>query len=108
MAINELLIAKSGDRYYFGSMEPKRNKFWYLNGMAKGFSAFAFRISLVFAVIGVGFEVYELFGAKWFYVYVFAAIAVRLHFDLAWIEKNHPNEDGVQEDEKPENPFRKR
>ena len=89
-------------------MEPKRNKFWHLHGLAGGFAAFAFRIMLVFAVIGVGVEVYQWLGTKWFYVYVFAAIAVRLHFDLAWIEKNHPHGEEEPEEKKPENPFRKR
>ncbi len=86
-------------------MEPKRNKFWHLNGIAAGFAAFAFRIFVLFAVIGAGVEIYNLLGVKWFYVYVFAAIAVRLHFDLAWIERNHPRQDDKEEEE---NPFRKR
>lgn len=89
-------------------MEPKRDIDWHLHGLAIGLVVFVLRITLVFAVIGSGYAVYEWFGGKWFFVFLFAVIAARLHFDLAWIERNHPRKDDASIRQESENPFRKR
>jgi len=89
-------------------MEPKRDIHWHLHGFALGLVSFVFRIFLVFAVIGSGYAIYEWFGGRWFFVFLFAVIAARLHFDLAWIEKHHPRQEDLPVKQKPENPFRKR
>jgi hypothetical protein len=89
-------------------MEPKHDIHWHLHGLALGLALFVFRISLVFAVIGAGYAIYEWFGGKWFFVYLFAVIAARLHFDLAWIERTHPRKEDMPAKQEQENPFRKR
>lgn len=78
-------------------------------GILYGVAILALRLALIFAVIGAGYAVHEQLGARWFHVFVFLAIAVRLHLELRWIEKNVPP--GVHPPEKPDpkdNPFRKR
>lgn len=78
-------------------------------GVASVAAILALRLVLLFAVIGSGWAVYEHFGSRWFHVFVFLAIAVRLHLEIRWIEKHVPP--GIHpehEARRREHPFRKR
>ena len=90
-------------------MQQKKSPNWHIADIAVGFTAMAIRLLVLFAVIGLGYLVYIQLGPKWFHVYIFAAIATRLHFELVWIERYY-DENPVESDgdDRPENPFRKR
>lgn len=92
-------------------MQPKRGLIWHLGGVLRGFGGLAFRLALLFAVIGAGYETYILFGKSWFYVFIFAVLAARLHFELRLIERTEfPDDkpDRRKDDDGPDHPFRKR
>ena len=77
-----------------------------LNGVVITVIAMAARLVVLFALIGLAYAIYMHFGAKWFYVFIFAAIAVRLHLELTWIERHFEQRDSKSAEEP--NPFRKR
>ena len=77
-----------------------------LNGVVITVIAMAARLVVLFALIGLAYAIYMHFGAKWFYVFIFAAIAVRLHLELTWIERHFEQRDSKPAEEP--NPFRKR
>ena len=84
---------------------------WHLNDVAVSIIAMVIRLVVLFAVIGIAYAVYASLGAGWFYVFVFAAIAVRLHLELSWIERHFAeaeDADSRSKDEPKPNPFRKR
>ncbi|MEC9342718.1 MAG: hypothetical protein VYD64_02615 [Pseudomonadota bacterium] len=62
----------------------------YGAGIVTGFLVLALRLALVFAVMGAGFFVHESLGVEWFRVYVFAALAAGLHFELRRIDREFP------------------
>jgi hypothetical protein len=84
----------------------KRPHGWELNGVVITVIAMAARLVVLFALIGLAYAIYMHFGAKWFYVFIFAAIAVRLHLELTWIERHFEQRDSKSAEEP--NPFRKR
>ena len=101
--------------FYFGCMKPRRppdwhGPDWHGKEIANGFLVLAVRVAAVFAIIGLGYSVYELFGMGWFHVFVFAAIAFRLHWELRQIERMDFNEEDERREaeEEASHPFRKR
>ena len=89
-------------------MRPKWNGESPATGIAIGFAILFLRLVAVFAVIGAGAGIWHWLGSDWFYVYVAAMIALRIHLELRWIERM-PDEalDGSQEQGRA-HPFRKR
>jgi hypothetical protein len=87
-------------------MHRKRSFGWHLNGLVIGTIAMAMRLIVLFAVIGLAYAIFMHFGARWFYVFIFAAMAFRLHLELSWIERHFSEQEEARE-QKP-NPFRKR
>ncbi len=65
-------------------------------GIGKGFAGLALRTAAAFVVMGFGYFVLQQFGGKGLAVLIALVIAVRLHFELAWIEKNIPPGDTGQ------------
>jgi len=59
-------------------------------GIVTGVAILGLRLALIFAVMGAGYYVHEHFGLEWFKVYVFAAIAAGLHFELKRIDREFP------------------
>ena len=82
------------------------------NAFVTGIVAMALRIAVLFMVFGAGYWIFIHFGQKWFYVFIFATLALRLHFELAWIERNYPPGEKISEKGRgeggPSHPFRKR
>ena len=76
------------------------------NGIVISIIAMTARLVVLFTLIGVAYAIFTHFGAKWFYVFIFAAIAVRLHLELSWIERHFDAREARQKEEP--NPFRKR
>lgn len=52
--------------------------------------AIGLRLGATFAVIFAGYYVYEWFGGNWFRVFVFATLALCLHFEIRRIERDFP------------------
>lgn len=88
-------------------MRGQRPSFFsHMQGIAIGIIVMTLRLVVLFAVLGAGYAVYVHLGVKWFHVFIFAAIAVRLHLEIVWIERHFANEGSA--DRTAENPFRKR
>jgi hypothetical protein len=88
-------------------MRPHRLLSRHLGGIAIGLIAMALRLGLLFAVMGAAGWIYLNLGSDWFYVFIFAIIAARLHFELRWIERNFDSGE-AEGDNSGDNPFRKR
>jgi hypothetical protein len=90
-------------------MRMRRPLSWHVRGIVNGLIAMTLRLTLLFAVMAAGYWIYTGLGAKWFYVFIFAMIAARLHFEILWIERNYPESTEDNNQNPPaENPFRKR
>lgn len=71
--------------------------------------AMCLRLVALFAVMGLGYLIYEYLGLRWFYVFIFAVIALRIHLELEWVERHSREiEENDARERNQENPFRKR
>ncbi len=64
--------------------------------LGNGFAGLALRTAAAFVMMGFGYFVLLQFGGKGLAVLIALVIAVRLHFEIAWIEKNVPPDEPVQ------------
>lgn len=64
-----------------------------IDRFVSGVIAIVMRLCAMFVVVGAGYWTLMHLGPDWFRVYIIAALAACLHFELARIDREFPPED---------------